>query len=215
MIVAIDGPAASGKSTVARAVAKALDLVFLDTGAMYRALTAAVLDRGIDPGDAESCARTAEDLDLTFDSQGRILVDGESGEPRIRSAPVTAAVSQVAAHTAVRRAIVPLQRKIAQGGTGAVAEGRDTTTVVFPDADHKFFLTATSAERARRRALQEGREAEVDTLRAEMERRDSLDSTRADSPLRQADDAILIDTDGRDADEVVGLVLGHIGSPDP
>lgn len=214
MIVAIDGPAASGKSTVARAVAQALNLIFLDTGAMYRALTAAVLERGLDPGDAEACARTAEELDLTFDAQGRILVDGRADEARIRGASVTAAVSEVAAHPAVRRAIVPLQRNLAAAAPGVVAEGRDTTTVVFPDADHKFFLTASSSERARRRALEEGCPEAQETLRLEIERRDAFDSTRADSPLVQAPDALAIDTDGRSAVAVAEELLAHMaGGP--
>ncbi|MDP6518940.1 MAG: (d)CMP kinase [Planctomycetota bacterium] len=213
MIVAIDGPAASGKSTVARAVAQALDLTFLDTGAMYRALTAAVLERGCALGDGESCARIAEELDLTFDAEGRVLVDGRADEARIRSAAVTAAVSEVAAHPAVRRALVSIQRRVAQDAPGVVAEGRDTTTVVFPGADHKFFLTATSSERARRRALQEGRPEEQDALRLEIERRDAFDSTRADSPLVRASDAVAIDTDGYDAAAVVALILARISAP--
>ena len=147
MIIAIDGPAGSGKNTVARALAARLGLAFLDTGAMYRAVTLTVLGRGVDPGDGEACGRVAQDLDLTFDSEGRILIEGQPGEPSIRGSQVDQEVSKVAAHPAVRRAVVPKQRRIAaqaipgdgkSAGEGIVAEGRDTTTVVFPDADHKF-----------------------------------------------------------------------------
>lgn len=213
MIVAIDGPAASGKSTVARALAARLGLSFLDTGAMYRAVTVAALERGIDPADGEACARIASELDLRFDEEGRILIDGEPGEPRIRGPEVDAHVSVVAAHSSVRRALVPMQREAA--AAGAVAEGRDTTTVVFPAADHKFFLIASPSERARRRARQEGHpEREGEYARA-LERRDRLDSTRGDSPLRRGDDTELIETDGLAPEEVVDRLVARVrgGAP--
>lgn len=213
MIVAIDGPAGAGKSTVARSVAAALGLRFLDTGAMYRAVTLVVLERGVDPHDAAGCGAVARSLELGFDPDGRIRIDGRPGEPAIRARDVTRAVSAVSAHTAVRAAIVPLQRLEARRGHGVVAEGRDIGTVVFPDADHKFFLTATSRERARRRAAEEGREDEVEAIRAEIDRRDELDTTRADSPLKRAVDALCVDTDGLDAAAVVRALLDAIRAP--
>ena len=212
MIVAIDGPAASGKSTVARALAARLGLRFLDTGAMYRAVTLAVLERGFDPRDGAACARVAAELDLTFDAEGSLLVDGAPGEPRIRGPRIDAHVSAVAAHPGVRRALVPKQREAAR--SGAVAEGRDTTTVVFPRAEHKFFLTASPRERARRRARQEGRPERVDEYAAALEERDAFDRSRADSPLREGPDVVRVDTDGRTVEEVVELLARAVlGAP--
>lgn len=209
MIVAIDGPAGSGKSTVARSVAARLGLVFLDTGAMYRAVTLAVQRRGVDPADGEACARVARALELSFDEAGHVRIDGQPGEPEIRSAAVTRDVSAVSAHPGVRRAIVPIQRAIA-AQRGAVAEGRDTTTVVFPDADHKFFLIASSRERARRRALQSGTPERIGEIQRAIEERDHADSTRRDSPLVEAPDAVRIDTDGMSVEQVVEAVLSTV-----
>jgi cytidylate kinase len=206
MIIAIDGPAGAGKSTVAREVARALGLAYLDTGAMYRAVTLAALERGIDPADGEACGALASELDLTFDAGGRIHLDGRPGEPAIRSSEVSRSVSTVSAHPAVRRAIVSAQRALA-ARQSLVAEGRDTTTVVFPAADHKFFLTASESERARRRARELGEEHRVGAVQGEIERRDRLDSTRAHSPLVRAPDAELVDTDGLGVAQVVERIL--------
>jgi len=206
MIIAIDGPAASGKSTVARSLAKALGLTFLDTGAMYRAVTLEVQRQGVDPCDPEACSAVAAAIELGFDENGHVLIAGEPGEPAIRSSIVTGMVSFVAAHAGVRRAIVPKQREIA-ARSGVVAEGRDTTTVVFPDADHKFFLRASAGERARRRAVEEGHPERADEIEIDIERRDRLDSERADSPLREAQDAVLVDTDGSTPEEVLATML--------
>ena len=209
MILAIDGPAASGKSTVARRLAAALGATFLDTGAMYRAVTLQALEQGIDPSDGERLGELAESLQLTFDREGRIRIDGRPGEPAIRSARVTGAVSLVAAHPRVRRAVVALQRALGRGAD-LVAEGRDTTTVVFPEADYKFYLVASPAERARRRALEEGEPERVEEYERELTRRDHLDSTRKDSPLREAPDAVRIDTDGLSVDQVVERILEEV-----
>ncbi|MCP3914178.1 MAG: (d)CMP kinase [bacterium] len=209
MIIAIDGPAASGKSTVARALATELGLPFLDTGAMYRAVTLVVLRRGIDPADGPACGGVADEIELDFDAGSRITIDGEPGEPAIRSQEVTAHVSAVAAHSSVRATIVPHQRAIAAGG-GAVAEGRDTTTVVFPSADFKFFLVATPRTRAERRAREEGRLEAADEYEKDLEHRDALDSSRADSPLREAEDARRIETDAMRPDEVVARMLAIV-----
>ena len=210
MIIAIDGPAAAGKSTLARKVAEALGLAFLDTGAMYRAVALAALERGIDPADAEGCARVARGLALDFDERRAIRLDGRPGEPAIRSAAVTRAVSPVSAHPGVRAALVPQQRAEARRRGGIVAEGRDMGTVVFPDADHKFFLVASAEERARRRALELGSPERLAEILEDVLRRDHLDSTRADSPLRRAADAVEVPTDGLAPDEVVELVLAHV-----
>ena len=212
MIIAIDGPAGAGKSTVARAVARELGLEVLDTGAMYRAVAWRALEAGIDPEDAAACARVARSIALEFDDHGRIRIDGEPGEPAIRGGAVTRAVSAVSAHPGVRAAIVPLQRARARQGRGVVAEGRDIGSVVFPDADFKFFLTASPEVRARRRARElgaPGREAEI---LAELRRRDRLDATRADSPLVQAADAVLLDTDALDAEAAASAILARIQS---
>jgi len=207
MIVAIDGPAGAGKSTVARSLAEALGLVLLDTGAMYRAITWLALDGGVDIHDAAACAALAAEVELSFDAAG-VLVDGVSREAEIRSRQVDQAVSVVAAHPAVRAAIVPSQRAVA--AAGAVAEGRDTTTVVFPGADHRFFLSATVEERARRRASQRGAGESLEEILADIQRRDHLDSTREDSPLKRGEGVLVVDTDGQSAEQVVAKLLDLI-----
>jgi cytidylate kinase len=210
MIIALDGPAGVGKSSVARALARALGAFFLDTGAMYRAVTLAVLERGVEPADAAACGRIARELGLDFDARGEVLVDGRPGEPAIRSAAVTGAVSQVSAHPEVRAAVVARQRELAAAHGKVVAEGRDTATVVFPDADHKFYLDASPAERARRRAAQEGELPRLAEIQQDMERRDRFDSSREHAPLRVAHGAAHIDTDGLDLDQVVGRILARV-----
>ena len=210
MILAIDGPAGAGKSTVARAVARALGLPFLDTGAMYRGVTLALLQRGLDPLDGASCEAVARDVDLAFDDDGHILIDGVPGEPDVRSPTVTLNVSAVSAHPGVREAVVAQQRELAERLEGLVVEGRDTTTVVFPEADHKFFLVASVEERARRRARQEGREDELEEIQRDIERRDRLDTTRAHAPLRQAPDATVVVSDDRTVEEVVETILAVV-----
>lgn len=207
MIIAIDGPAAAGKTTVAKEVARRLGATFLDTGAMYRAVTLVVLERGLDPADGEACGAVARELQLSFDESGRIAIDGRPGEPDIRTPRVESAVSHVSAHAPVREAIVRRQRQMAEDRGDLVAEGRDTTTVVFPTATHKFFLNASSSERARRRARQIDAEDRVDSVRREIEERDRLDGSRAIAPLVRADDATEIDTDGRSLDDVVGTIV--------
>ncbi len=210
MIIAIDGPAGAGKSTVARHVARELGLVFLDTGAMYRAVTWRVLEQGLDPANEEQCAEVARTTILTFDADGKILIDGRAGEPHIRGHGVTANVSAVSAHAAVRAEVVREQQAVAKSRGGLVAEGRDTTTVVFPRAEHKFFLIASSTERARRRAAELGRAESAAEIQREIEARDLADSTRAHSPLVCPPDAAVIDTDGLDADAVAACVLASV-----
>ncbi|QDV07575.1 Cytidylate kinase [Planctomycetes bacterium Poly30] len=207
MIIAIDGPAASGKSTAARALAKRLGLTFLDTGAMYRAVTLVIIDRGIDPNDEFSCQTVANSIRLEFDEEGKILIGGMPGEPAIRGPEVTRHVSEVSAHSGVRRALVRLQRKIADesvaAGGGVVAEGRDTTSVVFPTADLKVFLVASPRVRAERRATEEGAPERAAEYEKDLQRRDDFDSSREDSPLTETRDAVRVDTDRLSPDEVL------------
>jgi cytidylate kinase len=210
MIIAIDGPAAAGKSTVAKAVARELGLAFLDTGAMYRAVTLAVLEAGVDPLDERACARVAVALRMTFDADERVLVDGRPAEPAIRGDAVTQAVSLVSAHPLVRAAVVPLQRREAQRRGGLVAEGRDIGSVVFPDADFKFYLDASSEVRARRRAEEIRAPERYGEILASIRTRDRLDTTRKDSPLVKAPGAIVIDTDDLDPSAVALEMLARI-----
>jgi cytidylate kinase len=205
-VVAIDGPAGSGKSTVARAVAERLGLPYLDTGAMYRSIAYAVLRDGLDPHDAAEVSELARGLRIAVDD--RVLVDGDDVTTAIRGPEVTAIVSAVSAHAAVRKEMVRRQRAWAQARGGGVVEGRDIGSVVFPAAPVKVFLTADERERARRRAREEGA-TDRDGVAADLARRDHLDSTRATAPLTAAPDAFVIDTTGRSVDEVVESVLVH------
>lgn len=205
-IVAIDGPAGSGKSTVARAVARRLGFGYLDTGAMYRSVAYAVLRDEVDPEDAEKVTALAARLEI--DVGDRVVVDGVDASEAIRSDGVNAIVSAVSAHPGVRAEMVRRQRDWTAVLEGAVVEGRDIGTVVFPDAAVKVFLTADDRERARRRATEEGA-SEADRVAAELARRDHLDSTRAISPLAEPPDALVIDTTARTIDDVVDLVLTH------
>lgn len=216
--VAIDGPAGSGKSSVARAVAERLGLAHVDTGAMYRALTRAALDEGIDLDDGAMLAARLERLALRF-LDGRLFVDDTDPGDSLRSPAVDADVSRVSAHAAVRAAMQRRQRIASwDHGQGVVMEGRDIGTHVLPLACAKVYLDATVEERARRRALQAGRPADGDALGAvveELARRDHLDSTRAESPLRLAPDAERIDTTGLDFDAVVERVCAFAESRRP
>jgi cytidylate kinase len=203
---AIDGPAGSGKSTVARRVAAAQGLDYLDTGAMYRSVAFAALDRGVDVSDAEAIGKLAESLDIVVTDV--VLVDGVDATEAIRTAEVTRTVSAVAANPAVRQELVRRQRAWAEARGGGVVEGRDIGSVVFPDAQLKVYLTASDEERARRRSAEIA--GDVTTVAADIARRDTIDSTRAASPLTQAPDAIVIDTTGRDIDAVVQEVLSKL-----
>ncbi len=213
-IVAIDGPAGAGKSTVTRAFAHRMGLVYLDTGAMYRALTWWVLREGVDPADALAVAPHLEGLDLQLASgeggEQQVRVNGHEVSVAIRSPEVTERVSVVAAHACVREALTRQQRAMGLRG-GLVAEGRDIGTAVFPDAECKVFLTATVAERARRRAedlRQRGFAVPpLGELEASIAERDHLDSTRAVAPLRQAADALELVTDGMTIDAVIEALV--------
>jgi cytidylate kinase len=216
MIVAIDGPAGSGKSTVARGLARRLGFTYLDSGALYRAVTLKALETGTDVADGEALGRLAREARIELRERHhpyvQVLLDGRDVSEEIRAPQVTGASSRVAAHHQVREALLAKQRGLISNGDW-VAEGRDIGTVVAPDAAIKVFLTADPAERARRRAAElrrRGIEAEADEVHVAIEQRDRLDSTRSAAPLRQADDAIVIDTTGMEADEVIDRVLGLV-----
>lgn len=200
-VLAIDGPGGAGKSTVADLVAVRLGMGRLDTGALYRAITSVVLGSGTDPADAAACTAAAErSVVILHPSAGTVQVDGRDVTTEIRGPEVTAAVAAVSAHPGVRRAMVAQQRRLAADGAWVV-EGRDIGTVVFPDAILKVFLTATPAERARRRAAEIG-ETDLPKVESEIRHRDHVDSTRPESPLRAATDAVTIMSDGLTADDV-------------
>ncbi|HUR22546.1 MAG TPA: (d)CMP kinase [Acidimicrobiales bacterium] len=204
VVIAIDGPAGSGKSTIARAVASRLGFDYLDTGAMYRAVAFAVLARQVDPGDPEGVAAVAHDVRI--DLGPPVLVDDIDATLAIRGTEVTGLVSLVAAQPEVRAEMVRRQRALVASMAGVVVEGRDITTVVFPDAEVKVFLTASEEERAGRRALQTA-QPDVVTVAGELARRDRSDSTREVSPLRVAHSAVVVDTTTSSIDEVVEKVL--------
>jgi CMP/dCMP kinase len=199
-VIAIDGPAGAGKSTVARALANRLGLEYLDTGAMYRAVTLAAMRRGIDLADVEQVAKLAQQLTLEVGEHG-VLVDGIDATTEIRSREVTTAVSVVASNSAVRAELVRRQRNWANQRGGGVLEGRDIGSVVFPDADLKLYLTAAPRVRAERRVAEAG--GDVDEMTEAIELRDQYDRKRADGPLVQADGSIVVDTTGLSIDEVL------------
>ncbi len=200
VVVVIDGPAGAGKSTVAKKLAVRLGYAFLDTGAIYRAVALAARERGLDWGHGSAVGRVAQKLDLVFAPQGEVLLEGRDVTKEIRMPEISEGASRVSAHPEVRAALLDLQRRLGARG-GVVAEGRDLGTVVFPQAEAKFFLTAGPEERARRRARELGTDPE--TVLAEMKVRDARDSSRAVAPLRKAEDAIEVDSEGLTADEVV------------
>jgi cytidylate kinase len=203
MVISIDGPAGAGKSSVARAVAAALDFTYLDSGAMYRCVALAGLERGAGLDDAAELGALADSLAITL-AGARVLLDGEDVSAAIRTPQVTEAASRVSVHAQVREAMVASQRRLIAAGR-YVAEGRDIGTVVSPGSPLKVFLTASDEERARRRAVESG-EDEAAVLAAQRER-DRRDETRAHSALRAAPDAVEIDTTGLGLDEVVAQVV--------
>lgn len=212
LVIAIDGPAASGKSTTARIVAERLGYLHVDTGAMYRAMTLKVLQHGIPPGDETSIAALARETTITIsvaDGRRTVRLDGRDVDAEIRSPEVTRAVSEVSSMKVVRELMVREQRRLASGG-GVVLEGRDIGTVVLPDADVKVFMVADVAERARRRRLELSEQRidlPLDLLIEEIRERDRRDSSRQMSPLRMAPDAVEIDTSSLSIGEQVERIL--------
>ena len=220
MIVAIDGPAGAGKSTVAREVARRLGAAYLDTGAMYRALTLLAVRRGVAASDGEALVALARQHPVEIVPTGdgdRVFVDGEDVTAEIRTPEVAALVSEVSAHPGVREQMVAAQRALMSRGDW-VSDGRDVGSTVWPDAEVKVFLTASPEERARRRCAElaaRGMELDEAQVLADVRRRDQLDTTREASPLRVADGAVVIDSsdlDARDvADRVMSLVAALVG----
>ena len=210
-VIAIDGPAGSGKSTVARRLAERLGLPYLDTGAMYRAVAYAALRDGCDPQDEAAVAALAGKMDITVED-GRVDVDGQDASRAIRGPDVNRTVSSVAAHPGVRAEMVRRQREWIDGHGGGVVEGRDIGTVVLPDADLKVFLTARLEVRATRRHGELVDQQQLDEVEADMARRDTLDSGRPVSPLLRASDALEIDTSDRTVDDVVAELLDRLRS---
>ncbi len=209
LLVTIDGPAGSGKSSVARAVAERLGLVNLNTGAAYRAVALLALQEDADPADEDALSTLAGRVGLGVEEA---RVDGQPvSEDKLRTPEVTAGASQISAHPAVRKVLLNVQRSAADEARksgGAVVEGRDIGTVVLPDAEVKVFLLAAPEERARRRAVQSGREGELDRIQAAMLLRDQRDADREASPLKAASDAVVIDTTGLSLEDVVSQVVG-------
>ena len=206
MVIAIDGPAGAGKSTVARAVAGEIGFTYLDSGAMYRCVALAAQQGKADLDDGEAVGALAEGLEIDFDGQ-RVLLDGDDVSDEIRSPEVSAAASQVSVHPHVRAAMVERQRQLIAAGR-YVAEGRDIGTVVSPDSPLKVFLTASDEERARRRAAETGEPVEQ-VLEAQR-RRDARDTERKHGALRAAEDAVELDTTGFNLDEVVARVVALV-----
>ena len=210
MIVAIDGGVASGKSAVGRRIAERLGLRFVDSGLMYRAITRLAAERGIDPHDSEAITRLAQTTEVRVDGE-RVWADGVELTDGIYDADHADALPLVSAIPGVRESLVAQQRRM--GGTGVVMAGRDIGTVVFPDADYKFFLVASLEEKVRRRAAQyerRGERVDEEAMRKEVAERDRVDTHRAVAPLRPAPDAVVIDTDHLDVEQVVDLIQKHI-----
>jgi cytidylate kinase len=213
MIVAIDGGVASGKSAVGRRVAQALGLPFVDSGLMYRAITRLAAERGIDPRDSSAVADLSRSVDIKIDGE-RVWANSVELTEGIYDSDYADALPLVSANPEVRQALVEQQRQM--GASGVVMAGRDIGTIVFPEAEHKFFLTASLDEKVRRRAAQferRGERVDEEAMRKEVEARDRVDTERAVAPLRPAPDAVVIDTDHLDVDRVVDRILEHIREP--
>ena len=213
LVVAMDGPSGTGKSSVSRRLASALQASYLDTGAMYRVATVWVLRSGVEPTDADAVAKAVAALPLEIGKDPlseTVLLDGEDVSGEIRGDAVTKAVSAVSAVPAVRELLVQMQRDLANSSTRIVVEGRDIGTVVLPDADVKVFLTASPEARAERRNkqnIEQGHDDDYESVLADVQRRDHADSTRAVSPLRPAEDSVIVDTSELDLDGVIERLL--------
>lgn len=215
--IAIDGPASSGKSTIAKKLAKRLAYVYLDTGAMYRSITLLALEKGIDASDHQALRDLAEASEIVFqvnDSGQSVWVNGVDVTDEIRTDQVSQAVSAYSAVSDVREVLVEKQRDYTKGGQGIIMDGRDIGTVVLPAAELKIFLTASAEERGQRRFLENQAkgysEMSLEALIADIKRRDLYDSTREDSPLKPADDAIILDSSDMDLDQVEDAIFSYV-----
>jgi CMP/dCMP kinase len=213
LVIAVDGPSGAGKSTAGKALADRLGYVFLDTGAMYRAVALKALRAGVAADDTEGVAAVARDARIELTDGGRrVRLDGEDVTSEIRTREVSAAASAVSRHAGVRREMVARQREMGQAGS-VVLDGRDIGTAVFPDADVKFYVDADPRRRAERRCQElraAGAEAELDSIEREIRERDHADSTREDSPLTRAPDALVLDTTRLSPEEVVAAMLARV-----
>jgi CMP/dCMP kinase len=209
--IAIDGPGGAGKSTIAMAVAKALQIDYIDTGSMYRAVAFKILKERIDLKDEKALLRMLDHTDIDF-SKGNIYLDGEIINDKIRTPEISAMASACSALPMVRTKLVALQRQMGESKS-IIMDGRDIGTNVLPNAEFKFFLTASPEERARRRTLelmQKGQDVNYQDVLADIEKRDFADSNRALNPLTQAKDALLVNTTGIPLDECIQIILSHI-----
>ncbi len=212
MNIAIDGPAGAGKSTIAKAVAKRLGYIYVDTGAMYRGIGLYALEHGADPKSAKEVGDILDDIAVSIeykDGEQRLMINGEDVSDRIRTPEVSAAASDVSALPAVREKLLDLQRELAKNND-AVMDGRDIGSFVLPNAEVKIFLTASADVRARRRydeLVQKGIKAEFSEVKADMEQRDKNDSTRKASPLVMAEDSILVDTTDMDIERTIAKII--------
>ncbi len=216
MIIAIDGPAGSGKSTIAKMIARELGFTYIDTGAMYRAVALKIKRLGINPDDPEAVLEVLKntEIDLRSSEEGiKIFLDGEDVSDMIRTEEIGKIASKIARHRKVREILVQIQRELGKRAKDAVIEGRDTGTVIFPDADIKFFLTASAEVRAERRyreLKEKGLNVNYDRILREVKERDRLDKTRKESPLKPAEDAVIIDTSDKDIDQVFRQLIDII-----
>lgn len=214
--IAVDGPAGAGKSTIARAVAKRMNLIYVDTGAMYRALALYVVRSGVDPADTEKVIETCGGADITIRYEGDeqvVLLNGENVNGLLRTEEVGRMASSISPIPQVREKLVELQRRLA-AGSDCIMDGRDIGTCVLPNAGTKIYLTADSTVRAKRRyaeLLARGEDCDLEQIRADIEERDHRDMNREVSPLRQAEDAVLVDTSDMTADEVVERIAAICG----
>ena len=209
VVVAIDGPAAAGKSTISKLVAKKLGYTYIDTGAMYRAFTSYVLDKGVDPENEKECVKLIPEVDIELFPDGKVMCSGKDVTRVIREPKVSGNVSYIASYKDIRLALVDLQRKLANK-VSVVMDGRDIGTYVLPNADVKIFMVASVEERARRRFKEnqeKGIECTFEDIVADVEKRDRIDSSRAFAPLKPAEDSVHLDTSKLTIDEVVAEVL--------